>query len=116
MLRQSYVQATRTTRTQPLSREDAAPLVHLSLWFSAVDNPARPLRSALKLKQRHRTSYWDAAIIEAARLAGSRQMLSEDLNPGQHYPSLTVLNALAQSPTWSCRQVHRLPDLHVCEQ
>ncbi|HLK77816.1 MAG TPA: hypothetical protein VKU77_29725 [Streptosporangiaceae bacterium] len=37
-----------------------------------------------------RLSYWDAAIIEAARALGCAHVLSEDLNDGQDYGGVRV--------------------------
>ena len=41
---------------------------------------------------RHRVSYWDAAIIEAARLLRCSVVLSEDLSPGQDFDGVRVEN------------------------
>jgi predicted nucleic acid-binding protein len=45
--------------------------------------------------ERWQISYWDAAIIEAARHLGCRQVLSEDLNAGQDFSGLIVVNPFA---------------------
>jgi predicted nucleic acid-binding protein len=37
-------------------------------------------------------SYWDAAIIEAARMLGCRTVVSEDLNDQQDYGGVMVAN------------------------
>jgi predicted nucleic acid-binding protein len=50
------------------------------------------LQSALATKQRYQISYWDAAIIEAARALGCREVLSEDLAHGQDYGGVRVVN------------------------
>lgn len=42
--------------------------------------------------QRFNVSYWDAAIIEAARESGCTELLSEDLSNGQDYNGVTVVN------------------------
>ncbi len=47
---------------------------------------------AIALQQRHRISYWDAAVIEAARAAGCDVVLSEDLADGHDYDGVTVRN------------------------
>jgi predicted nucleic acid-binding protein len=43
-------------------------------------------------RDRFRLSYWDAAIIEAARLSGCDLVLSEELNHDQDYGGVTVVN------------------------
>ena len=36
--------------------------------------------------------YWDAAILEAARASRCEQLLSEELNDGQDYGGVRVVN------------------------
>ena len=47
---------------------------------------------AIDAKQRFGISYWDAAIVTAARQMGCDTVYSEDLNHGQVYDGVTVLN------------------------
>ncbi len=42
------------------------------------------LMSALTARQRFQVSYWDAAIIEAARVLGCTEIISEDLGDGRY--------------------------------
>jgi len=48
--------------------------------------------AAVKGSQRHRLSFWDALIIEAARAAGCKRVSSEDLQTGQDFDGVTVEN------------------------
>ena len=48
-------------------------------------------------KQRFQISYWDAAVIEAARALGCKTVLSEDLSDRQDYGGITVVNPFRQS-------------------
>jgi predicted nucleic acid-binding protein len=58
------------------------------------------MQHALDIKKRYQTSYWDAAILAAAASAGCTTLLSEDLNDGQNYDFVHVINPfLGQSPT-----------------
>jgi len=50
------------------------------------------LRAAVQSLQRYKISYWDAAIIESARKLNYREVLSEDLNDGQNYGGLRIVN------------------------
>jgi predicted nucleic acid-binding protein len=50
------------------------------------------LRTARQVQLRHDTSWWDALIIAAAYLSESRILLSEDLNHGQVYMDIEVVN------------------------
>jgi predicted nucleic acid-binding protein len=47
---------------------------------------------AIDAKQRFGISYWDGAIVTAAKQMGCRTLYSEDLNPGQVYDGVTVVN------------------------
>jgi predicted nucleic acid-binding protein len=49
---------------------------------------------ALAAKARWEISYWDAAILEAARLTGCTELLSEDLASGQDYGGVRCLRGL----------------------
>jgi len=48
--------------------------------------------SAMSMRQRFNISYWDAAILEAARALGCQIVLSEDLGDGQDYAGVRVEN------------------------
>lgn len=47
---------------------------------------------AADLSHRFKISYWDAAIIAAARELGCHTLYSEDLNDGQNYDGVRVVN------------------------
>ena len=95
VLQEFYVQATRPTRTQPLSHEEATALVRLWQRFHIQENTVALLNAALAARHRFQLSFWDAAILEAARAAGCRELLSEDFSAGQDYDGLRVSNQFA---------------------
>jgi predicted nucleic acid-binding protein len=41
---------------------------------------------------RRNLSYWDAAILAAAKRMGCHTVFSEDLNDGQEFDGVTVIN------------------------
>lgn len=51
--------------------------------------------AALSLSQRSKISPWDAAILETARQAGGKTVLSEDLSNAQDYDGIAVENPFA---------------------
>jgi predicted nucleic acid-binding protein len=55
------------------------------------------VRAAIALHDRYQLSYWDAAILAAAKQMGCRAVYSEDLNAGQDYDGVTVVNPFAAS-------------------
>ena len=48
--------------------------------------------SATILRRRHRLSHWDAAIVAAAQELGCHTLYTEDLNSGQEYEGVRVIN------------------------
>ena len=92
VLQEFYVQATRSSRPDPLSHEQAAGLVEAFLRFPTQEITPAILVAALATSHRHRLSYWDAAILEAARALGCDVVLSEDLAHGRRYDGLRVEN------------------------
>jgi len=56
------------------------------------------VRAAIQLHRRFQLGYWDAAIIAAAQQLGCRTVYSEDLNAGQNYDGVTVVNPFAAAP------------------
>ena len=92
VLQEFYVQATRSGRVDPLAHEQAVSLVESFLRFATADLTPPIMRAAFETRDRFRISYWDAAIIEAARALGCDVVLSEDLNDGQDYAGVRVEN------------------------
>lgn len=92
VLQEFYVQATRPTRTDPLTHEEATALIQYWLRHRIIPITVQVMQDALDIKKRYQTSYWDAAILAAAASAGCSDLLSEDLNPGQSYNSVRVIN------------------------
>jgi predicted nucleic acid-binding protein len=87
-----YVQSTRPSRPDALPHDIAVRLIQKWLRFRIQDNTVAVLQAALALKDRFQTSYWDAAILAAAKAAGCQEVLSEDLNHGQDYDGVIVVN------------------------
>ena len=48
--------------------------------------------SAIAISRRFKISYWDAAVIAAAEELGTLTVYTEDLNHGQKYGTVTVIN------------------------
>jgi predicted nucleic acid-binding protein len=96
VLQEFYVQATRPSRDERLSHDQANALVEAFLRFPVQDTTVTLVRAALDAKERYRISYWDAAIVEAARTLGCRTLLSEDLSDGRDYDGVQVVNPFAQ--------------------
>ena len=92
VLQEFYVQATRASRPDPITHDQAVRLVESFLRFPVVDTTPELLLAAAATRQRFGISYWDAAILEAARSLGCEVVLSEDLSDGQDYAGVRVEN------------------------
>jgi predicted nucleic acid-binding protein len=92
VLQEFYVQATRASRTEKLEHDLAVALIESWLRFRVHDVTQSVMRNALATSQRWQISYWDAAIVEAAREAGCPTVLSEDLQDGMDFAGVRVMN------------------------
>ena len=92
VLQEFYVQATRHGKRDKLTHEQAALLIESFLRFPAQEMTLPLFHAALAAKERFGISYWDAAIVEAARAQGCRTILTEDLNHGQDYDGIRAVN------------------------
>ena len=95
VLQEFYVQATRTTKPDRILPQQAAALVESWLRFRVQDITVPILQAAMQASIRFQLSYWDAAIIEAARAAGCSEVYSEDLNAGQSFGGIRIVNPFA---------------------
>ena len=92
VLQEFYVQATRPTKPDRLAHDPAVTLIESSLRFRVIETTVPLMAHALATALRWRISYWDAAIVEAARIGGCSTLLSEDLQPGMNFAGVTVEN------------------------
>jgi predicted nucleic acid-binding protein len=92
VLQEFYVQATRPTKADRITHEQASALIEAYLRFPVQETNVGLVRAALAAKSRYAISYWDAAIIEAARMLACDVLLSEDLDHGRDYDGVVVQN------------------------
>jgi predicted nucleic acid-binding protein len=95
VLQEFYVQATRVSRLDPLTHQQAARLVESFLRFPVMHLTTGVVLAAMSTRERFGISYWDAAILEAARSLGCDVVLSEDLSDGEEYAGVRVENPFA---------------------
>ena len=90
VLQELYVNLVR----KGLGAKEARELVSDYLSWDVVPNSTTLLRAAMLGAERWKISLWDATIIAAAREAGAGVLWSEDLNDGQDYDGVVVVNPL----------------------
>jgi predicted nucleic acid-binding protein len=89
VLQEFYSAATRKL-TPGMRPADAREIVALySTWTVVLIEPSLIL-NASRLQEDHSLSFWDALIVEAARAAGARRLLTEDLNDGQEIHGVRI--------------------------
>ncbi len=96
VLQEFYVQATRVSREGALPHLLAEAYIEHWQALEVQDNTLDLFRAAVASSRRFKISYWDAAIVEAARMAGCDIVLSEDLGDGQSYGGVRVRNPFRQ--------------------
>jgi predicted nucleic acid-binding protein len=92
VLQEFYVQATRATRPDPLPHDIAAGLIAAWTRFRVQEITLSILNGALEINAAHGFSYWDSAIIAAARALGCREIYSEDMTHGREVDGITIIN------------------------
>jgi predicted nucleic acid-binding protein len=91
VLQEFYVVATRKAKRK-LTPAQAVWWLERFMAFPCVDTDAALVHEAALGAETHRISYRDAAIIAAAERLGAPLLYSEDLNDGQTYGSVRVVN------------------------
>ena len=87
-----YHQAIRPTRPGRLTHDDALAFLGTLLRFPVQDVTLDLFREAVIISHRYQLSYWDGAILAAARALGCEAVYSEDLSAQQDYDGLRVIN------------------------
>lgn len=62
------------------------------LLFNIVPLTTDTFLTALTIHARHQISHWDSLILASARDAGCETLYTEDLNDGQVYDGVQVIN------------------------
>jgi len=92
VIQEFYVQATRSDRKDSLSQDQARGLIQSFMRFPIKEVSMAVALSAIANSRKFQLSYWDAAIIEAARLMKCEVVLSEDMSHDRDYDGVKVAN------------------------
>lgn len=76
----------------PVTTEQLKGVVESYLRWEVVVNTGASVLQALDIEARHKISFWDALIINAAQQSGCEILYSEDLSAGHHYGPVLVVN------------------------
>lgn len=91
VLQEFYINVTRKIKT-PISTVEAATWVDRLSTRPVAPVDTSLIKVAIEVSQRYRISYWDGAIVAAAMSLDAPILYSEDLNHGQSYSSVRVVN------------------------
>lgn len=75
--------------------EEAVRVIEDLMVWPVIDNSLERFGHGLALKQQFQVSLWDAMILAAAQASGARELITEDLNPGQDYGGVVAINPFA---------------------
>jgi predicted nucleic acid-binding protein len=90
VLQEFYVNLVR----KKVKASDAREAVMNYLEWDVIDNDRALLLEGMRLQERWDLSFWDALIVAAAKRAKAKELWSEDLNPGQNYEGVVLINPL----------------------
>ena len=95
VLQEFYVTVTRKV-ARPLAADVAAEVVaDLAAW--RVHAPiVEDMNQAIAIHRRYAISFWDALTVRSAAQLGCATLWSEDLNAGQIYEGVRVVNPFAE--------------------
>jgi predicted nucleic acid-binding protein len=91
VLQEFYVSVTHKLK-KPLTNARALQVVEEYLTWAVVENTGKLLTNAIGMQQSSQISFWDAMVVQAAIEAGCDRLYSEDLNAGQRFGSLVIVN------------------------
>jgi predicted nucleic acid-binding protein len=92
VLQEFYVQATRVTRAGRLPHDLAVGLIRTWTRFRVQEVTLAIVEAALEIKAVSGFSYWDSAIIAAARALGCSRLYSEDMSHGRDVDGVTIVD------------------------
>lgn len=96
VLQEFYAVSTSASRRAGISHSQALAVVETLRRFPVLPVDDQLVVAAAESSQRLQLSYWDAAILEAARALGCGTVLSEDLSATQDYDGIQVVNPFAR--------------------
>lgn len=97
VLSEYYVTVTQKLRPG-LSRKEAWRDVQALFAWSPIGQDVSSFQIAKDVQTRFEFSWWDALIVSAAKKAGCRYLLTEDLQHGQDLDGLYVTSPFEASP------------------
>lgn len=86
---------------RPLAPEEAATWVAVLSAKPCADIDSAVVMRGIELSIRYKTSYWDGAVLAATESLGAPVLYTEDLDHGQYYDSVRVINPFQPHPDYN---------------
>ncbi len=93
---QEFIAATAAKKRLGIDESETRATIIALLAFPVAPMTTNLVIDALGIKARFQISYWDAAIIAAAKELQCKVIYSEDLNAGQFYDGIQVVNPFSK--------------------
>jgi predicted nucleic acid-binding protein len=97
ILQEFYVVATRKLAL-PMSPAEAREIIGVYSAWPLVVVDALLILNASRIEEKHQLSFWDALVLEAARVAGAELLLTEDLQHGRVIEGVHIENPFDRRP------------------
>ncbi len=92
ILQEFYYQATRLQGPAGLTHEEAMEFLRRFRTLPVQEITVELFDRATEIKEKFGLSYWDAAILSAARMLGCEAVYSEDMSHQMDYDGVVVIN------------------------
>ena len=92
VLQEFYSQATRPQGPAGLTHEQAMEFLRPLRTLPTQEITVELFDTATEIRNRFGISYWDAAILAAAKMLGCEAVYSEDLSQEQDYDGVRIVN------------------------
>ena len=96
VLQEFYYQATRPQGSAGLTHEQAMEFLQPFRALPTQEITVELFERAAAMKEKFALSYWDAAILAAAKTLGCEAVYSEDMSEQQDYDGLRVINPFSE--------------------
>jgi predicted nucleic acid-binding protein len=96
VLQEFYVNA---TKKQPSAQAEIRKEIGDLMAWQPITLDAGVMVRAWKIEDRYRISFWDSLIVAAARVANCRYLLTEDLQRGQDFDGVMIVNPFLSVPS-----------------
>lgn len=95
VMQEFYVNVTQKV-PNPLDSQTAVGIIRELKYWNIYAPDIDDVIHAVDIQQRYQVSFWDAMILQSAQRLECKLIWSEDLNPGQMYDGVKLVNPFQQ--------------------